>query len=297
MDGDSLLVGVGLPIALFVIMTGIGLTLTVGDFRREAAAPRGMIVGAAAQLLLMPVLGIAIVALLGLDGAIAIGVVIAATVPGGTTSNVIAFLSRANVALSIVLTVVASLATVLTIPLVVELAIGWFGGGEEAVSLPVLRTIGQLVGIVLVPVVLGMVVRARAPERAARAERAASAFGAVILVALIIGIALELGSDVPVFLRQAGPAVVLLNVAGLAVGGLVGWLGGLPPRDRLTIAIELGVKNATLGILVATLLSDTQPLYGAPSAVYGLLMYVSAALVVLVGRRGTVVRTEAPVTS
>lgn len=297
MDGDSLLVGVGLPIALFVIMTGIGLTLTVGDFRREAAAPRGMIVGAAAQLLLMPVLGIAIVALLGLDGAIAIGVVIAATVPGGTTSNVIAFLSRANVALSIVLTVVASLATVLTIPLVVELAIGWFGGGEEAVSLPVLRTIGQLVGIVLVPVVLGMVVRARAPERAARAERAASAFGAVILVALIIGIALELGSDVPVFLRQAGPAVVLLNVAGLVVGGLVGWLGGLPPRDRLTIAIELGVKNATLGILVATLLSDTQPLYGAPSAVYGLLMYVSAALVVLVGRRGTVVRTEAPVAS
>lgn len=112
-----------------------------------------------------------------------------------------------------------------------------------------------------------------------------SAFGAVILVALIVGIALELGSDVPVFLRQAGPAVVLLNVGGLLIGGGIAWIAGLPHRDRLTIAVELGVKNATLRILVGTLLSASEPLYAAPSAVYGLLMYVSAALVVGYGRR------------
>ncbi len=285
MEGDSLLVSVGLPVALFVIMVGIGLTLTTGDFRREAAAPRGLVVGAVAQLLVMPLLGLGIVWLLGLDGAIAIGVVIVAVAPGGTTSNVIAYLSRANVALSIVLTVIASLATVLTIPLVVEFAIDRFGGGEEAVALPVLRTIGQLVAIVLVPVVIGMVIRARSQGLAARIERGVSAFGAIILVVLIAGIAIDLGSDVPVFLRQAGPAVILLNVLGLVVGGLTGWIAGLPPQDRLTIAVELGVKNATLGILVATLLSDTQPLYAAPSAVYGLLMYVSAILVVAFGRR------------
>jgi bile acid:Na+ symporter, BASS family len=205
-------------------------------------------------------------------------------VPGGTTSNIITFLSNANVALSIVLTVVASLATVLTIPIVVEFAIDRFGSIDESVSLPVVRTIGQLVLIVLVPVIIGMVIRARRADLAGRIEKGVSAFGAAILVLLIGGIALELGSDVPVFLRQAGPAVILLNVAGLLVGGLLGWVGGLPKRDRLTIAIELGVKNATLGILVATLLS-TQPLYAAPSAVYGLLMYVSAALVVVYGRR------------
>lgn len=285
MDGDSNLVAIGLPVALFVIMAGIGLTLTVADFRREAARPKGMVVGAAAQLLLMPLLGLGIARLLDLEGAIAVGVVVAASVPGGTTSNVIAYLSRANVALSIVLTVVASLATVLTIPIVVELAIGRFAAGSEAVSLPVLRTIAQLVGIVLVPVLLGMFVRARSQRVAGRVERVVSAFGAVILVALIVGIALELGSDVPVFLRQAGPAVVLLNIGGLLIGGGIAWVAGLPPRDRLTIAVELGVKNATLGILVGTLLSDAEPLYAAPSAVYGLLMYVSAALVVGLGRR------------
>lgn len=285
MDGDSLLVGIGLPVALFVIMTGIGLTLTTGDFRREAAAPRGMVVGALGQLLVMPLVGIGIVWLLGLQGVIAVGVVIAAAVPGGTTSNVIAFLSRANVALSIVLTVVASLATVVTIPIVVEFALGRFGDGQEAVSLPVLQTVGQLVAIVLVPVLLGMLVRARSQHLAARAERGVSIFGAVILIALIVGIALELGDEVPVFLRQAGPAVILLNLAGLVVGGLIGWVAGLPRRDRLTIAVELGVKNATLGILVASLLRPADPLYAAPSAVYGLLMYVSAVLVVLYGRR------------
>jgi bile acid:Na+ symporter, BASS family len=281
---DNLLVEVGLPVALFVIMIGIGLTLTTADFRRERKQPRGMVVGAIGQLVLMPAIGLGIVWLLGLQGAIAIGVVIAATIPGGTTSNVITYLSHANVALSIVLTVIASLATVLTIPVVVEFAIDRFGDIDEAVSLPVVRTVGQLIAIVLVPVLIGMVIRARKPELAGRIERGVSAFGAVILVVLIVGIALGLGEDVVVFLRDAGPAVVLLNAAGLLVGGLLGWIAGMPKRDRLTIAIELGVKNATLGILVATLLSDN-PLYAAPSAVYGLLMYVSAALVIVYGRR------------
>jgi bile acid:Na+ symporter, BASS family len=199
---DNLLVEVGLPIALFVIMIGIGLTLTTADFRRERKQPRGMVVGAIGQLVLMPAIGLGIVWLLGLQGAIAIGVVIAATIPGGTTSNVITYLSHANVALSIVLTVVASLATVLTIPVVVEFAIDRFGSIDEAVSLPVVRTVGQLVAIVLVPVLIGMAIRARKPELAGRIERGVSAFGAVILVVLIVGIAIGLGEDVPVFLRR-----------------------------------------------------------------------------------------------
>jgi bile acid:Na+ symporter, BASS family len=295
-DGDSLLIGIGLPVALFVIMVGIGLTLTTGDFRRERSQPRGMVIGAIGQLIVMPLVGLAIVWLLGLQGPIAIGLVIIATVPGGTTSNVISYLGRANVALSIVLTVVASLATVLTIPLVVEFAIDRFASIDEAVSLPVLETVGQLVLIVLVPVVIGMVIRARRQDLAARIERGVSAFGAVILVVLIVGIAIGLGEDVPVFLRQAGPAVILLNVAGLLVGGLIGWLGGLHQRDRVTIAVELGIKNATLGILVATLLSD-DPLYAAPSAVYGLLMYVSAVAVVVYGRRSMTLDVPPPVPS
>jgi bile acid:Na+ symporter, BASS family len=287
-DGQSPLIEIGLPVALFVIMVGIGLTLTRGDFRREGKQPRGMILGSLGQLVAMPLLGFGVAALLGLDSALAVGLVIAATIPGGTTSNLVCLLGRANVALSIVLTVVASLVTILTIPFVVDLAIGAFGSGVDEVSLPVLDTVVQLVVIVLVPVVLGMLIRARKPEVAARLERGVSAFGALVLVALIIGIAAQIGSDITTYLAQAGPAVILLNAGGILVGGALGWVGGMVWRDRLTLAVELGVKNATLGILIATLLS-TDPLYTVPSAVYGVLMYVTAGLLVAVGRRSMAV--------
>lgn len=278
------LIAIGLPVALFVIMTGIGLTLTVGDFRREAQQPTGLTIGAVGQLLVMPALGFVIVWLFGLSGALAVGLVIAAASPGGATSNVVCYLGRANVALSIVLTVVASLVTVLTLPLFTELAIDQQGLAVAGVELPVLGTILRLVVIVIVPVLLGMAVRARSPETAASAERYISAFGAIVLAALIVGITIDLWEDVPTYLRQAGPAVIALNLGGIAVGLLLGRAASLPLRDRLTLAIELGVKNATLGILIAGLVS-TDFTYAVPSAAYGLLMYASAAALVVYGRR------------
>ena len=281
---NSPLIDIGLPVALAIIMVGIGLTLTVADFRREARQPRGMVVGSIGQLLVTPALGFGIAAALSLDPVIAVGLVIAAACPGGTTSNLIAFLGQANVALSIVMTVIASVVTIVTLPLFAELALDWQPGVDGAVQVPLGRTIGLLVGVVLVPVLLGMMVRARNVALASRLERGVSIFGAVVLAALIVGIAVDLGDDVPVFLRQAGPAVLLLNLGGILLGFLSGRAAGLVWSDRLTLAIELGVKNSTLGILLATLLSSNFE-YAVPSAVYGLLMYVSAAALAVVGRR------------
>lgn len=284
MEDQSPLIAIGLPVALFIIMVGIGLTLTVGDFRREARRPKGMAVGLVGQVVAMPLLGFLVVALFGLSGALAVGVVIAATVPGGTTSNLIAYLGLANVALSIVLTVLASLVAIVTLPIVTELAIEQQGLTAQGIELPVLGTILQLVVIVLVPVVIGMVVRAKAPELAARGERLVSLFGAVVLVVLVVGITISLREDVPGYLVEAGPAVVALNLAGIGVGWLLGRGAGLSPQDRLTLAIELGVKNATIGILVAQLVSPDF-VYAVPAAVYGVLMYVSAGGLVAAGRK------------
>lgn len=288
---SSPLTEIGLPIALAIIMVGIGLSLTVGDFRREARAPRGLVVGSLAQLLLMPALGFAVVAVLGLDPVVAVGLIIVAACPGGATSNLITYLGRANVALSIVLTCTASLVTIVTLPLFADLAIGRYLGGAGAIEVPLGRTILTLIGVVLVPVVIGMNVRARAPERAAAGERVVSALGAVILVALIVGIALSV-DDLGALLRQAGPAAALLNLGGIAIGFGVGRLSGLGWEDRFTTAVELGVKNSTLGIVLGSLLGD--PAFAVPSAVYGLLMYVSAAALIAVGRRraATVVAPE-----
>lgn len=282
---QSPLLTVGLPIALFVIMVGIGLTLTPADFRREARAPRGAVVGTLAQLLLMPLLGFAVVALLDLPSAIAVGLVIAASCPGGSTSNLIAYLARANVALSIVLTVLASVGTILTLPFFVRLALDRQTGADEvAVSMPVGQTVALLLGVVLVPVTVGMVVRSRAPARAAALERAVSAFGGAVLVLLIVGIAFSVRDRIGELLAEAGPAALLLNVGGLLTGYLVAAAARLPRADRLTTSIELGVKNTTIGILLAVTVIGSEEM-AVPSAVYGLVMYLSAAALVAYGRR------------
>lgn len=291
------LVEIGLPIALFVIMAGIGLTLSAADFRREARTPRGAVVGSLAQLLLMPALGFAIAALLRLPPALAVGLVIVAACPGGTSSNLISFLARANVALSIVLTVVASVVTIVTLPMFANLALGWQPVGTEvSVSVPVGRTIGLLVGIVLVPVLLGMAVRRRRPQRADALERSVSAFGGFVLAALIVGIAISVRDEFFQLLTDAGPAALLLNLAGLSVGWLVTRAAGLGTVDRMTLAIELGIKNSTLGILIAVTVIGSEQM-AVPAAVYGLLMYLSAAVLVVAGRRAAGMRVESPAAS
>jgi BASS family bile acid:Na+ symporter len=282
---QSPLLSVGLPIALFIIMTGIGLTLTTDDFRREARQPRGAAVGTLAQLLVMPLLGFGVAVLLDLPSALAVGLVVAASCPGGSTSNLIAFLARANVALSIVLTVLASIGTILTLPFFVGLALDrWAGVDDAAVSLPIGRTVALLLAVVLVPVTLGMVLRRRSPERAASLERAVSLFGGVVLVLLILGIAFSVRDRFWQLLSDAGPAALLLNVGGLLVGYLVATAARLPRADRLTMSIELGVKNTTIGILLAVTVIGSEDM-AVPSAVYGLVMYLSAGALVAYGRR------------
>ncbi|HEV2150002.1 MAG TPA: bile acid:sodium symporter family protein [Longimicrobiaceae bacterium] len=282
---QSPLISIGLPVALFVIMMGIGLTLTAGDFHREARQPRGVIVGTLAQLLMMPALGFAIAALLRLPPAIAVGLVIVAACPGGSTSNLVAYLARANVALSIVLTVLASVAAIATLPLYVNLALAWQpAGAEVAVRMPVGQTVALLVGIILVPVGIGMMVRRRAPERAASLEKAVSLFGGVVLVLLIAAIVHSVRDRFWELIATAGPAAILLNLGGIAAGWLAAAAAGLSAADRLTAGIELGVKNSTIGMLVAITVigSDTM---AVPSAVYGLLMYASAFALVAYGQR------------
>lgn len=277
------LVEIGLPVALAIIMVGIGLSLMVRDFEREARQPKGLVVGSIGQLIGMPAIGFLLVALLDLPVAIAVGIVVAAACPGGTTSNLISYLARANVALSIVLTVVASVVTIVSLPLFVDLALRWQGASAE-IQVPLLRTVATLFGVVLIPTMIGMLVRVRAPHRAAKLERSVSVFGAVVLIALIIGIAISLRDELVELLTTAGPAAILLNLGGIALGFALGAVARLPLADRFTFAVELGIKNSTLGILLGVTVMGSAEI-AAPSAVYGVLMYVSGVVLVVVGRR------------
>jgi BASS family bile acid:Na+ symporter len=281
---QSALIEIGLPIALIIIMAGMGMTLTPADFRKVTTRPKGLVWGSVAQLFILPMIGMVVAALLRLPPEIAVGLVIIAACPGGTTSNLVTYLARGNLALSIALTVIASLATIVTLPVFVNFALDRFIEADARVHLPVLRTIAMLVTIILIPVAVGMSVRRIAPGFAARFERFVSIFGAVVLLALIIGISISVSDQLGAILSSAGPAVISLNICGIALGLLGTRLFGLPADQAITVAVEVGIKNATLGMLIAITMMNS-PEMAVPSALYGMLMYAFGAGLIVYGRR------------
>lgn len=281
---SSPLISIGLPISLFIIMIGIGMTLTPRDFRQVAVYPRGIIVGTFAQILVMPALAFLLIPIFGLTPALAVGLVIIAACPGGTTSNLFALMARGNVALSIVLTVVANLITIISLPLLANLALGMYMDASEDIHLPLDRTIGTLVLIVLLPIAIGMGLKSRFPYQAHKAEGAVSIFGGLVLAALVVAIVYGVRNEIGTLLTQAGPATVALILLGIGIGLLAGRMAGLTQRESMAVAMELGIKNATIGLLITVNLLGSETM-SIPSAVYGVLMFFFGFLLILLGRR------------
>jgi BASS family bile acid:Na+ symporter len=282
---DSVLISVGLPLALAVIMFGLGLALTVADFRRVATEPRAVAAALAAQLLLLPALCFGLVLALGLDPVLAVGMMLLAASPGGTTANLFSHLFRGDIALNITLTAVNSVIAVVTLPVVVDLAIRWFRpdvGG--AVGLQLDKT-APVFAVVLVPVVLGMLVRRWRPRFADAAERPVRILSAVVLVAVIIGAVLGERERIGTYLADIGIATALFCVASLTIGYLVPRLVRVDHARSVASAFEVGVHNSTLAIAVAVGVLGSTAL-AVPAAVYGVIMFPLAALAgVVLSRR------------
>lgn len=278
------LISIGLPISLFIIMIGIGITLAARDFHQVTVKPAGLIVGTVTQILVMPLIAFALCWALGLPPAIAVGLVVIAACPGGTTSNLFTLLARGNVALSIVLTVSASLITIMSLPLFTNYALQTYFGTQQEIVLPFGRTVAMLSAIVLLPVTLGMLVRAFLPRLASRAEGLVSIFGGLVLAVLVVAVVYGIRDRFVDLLVQAGPSAILLNLLGIALGLLSSRAAGLPRREALAVATELGVKNGTLGLMVTlTLLNSSE--MSVPSAVYGVLMFPIGFALAAYGRR------------
>jgi len=288
---DSLLVKIALPIAIAVIMCGIGMTLSGGDFRRIAQRPKPVLIGILGHYALLPLLGFAAAWLFPMPAELAIGLVLVAACPSGTTSNALTYLARGNVALAVTLTVISALVTFLSVPLLVNLALQVFGGEARDIRLPVGQTILHLAALVLAPVLIGMAVRRWAPAFAQRLEPWVSRFALGFLVLLIVAIAVSERENLPAWFAQMGPAALTLCCAAVGLGFLLGRISGLELRDAITIGMEVGVQNSTLAIVIALTLLQS-PQVALPGAVYGLLMYLPALAMVVSGRRA-VARDEA----
>ncbi len=281
----TVLTKVVLPIALAVIMLGMGLSLVSEDFKRVLRQPKAFAVGLFCQLIVLPAVGFGIAFALDLNPAIAVGLIILALCPGGTTSNMFAFLARGDVALSISLTAVVSLITPFTIPIMAAVAIDQFMGASQDLSLPLVRTIATLLAITIVPVAIGMAIRHKAPGFADRSEKPVKILSIVFLAAIIAGIAKQNWSELPSFFAEAGFAALSLNTATMAIGFAVAVGFRLKRNQTVTIGLEVGIQNGTTALFVTgTLLAN--PTMSIAPAVYSLIMFATGAAVAFGVTRG-----------
>jgi bile acid:Na+ symporter, BASS family len=274
---DSALATVALPAALAVVMFGLGLSLTVDDFVRVTRRPRAAVVALGLQLLVLPALCFGLVTAVGLEPVLAVGMVLLAASPGGTTANLFSHLFRGDVALNVSLTAVNSLLAVVTLPLVTNLAVTVFDPPDAgSIGLQFGKTV-QVFAIVLVPVALGMLVRRSAPAAADRADRPVRVLSAVVLALVIVGTVVAERENVAGYLREVGLVALAFCVLSLLVGFAVPRALGVGHRQAVACAFEIGVHNSTLAIAVAISVLGSVEL-AVPAAVYGVLMFPVAAL-------------------
>ena len=275
---------VALPLALGVIMFGLGLDLTPADFARVARQPRAATVALACQLLLLPALCFALVLLFRLPPILAVGMMLLAASPGGTTANLYSHLFRGDVALNISLTAINSVIAVVTLPVITNLAIAFFQPGDLSVGLQFKKTL-EVFMIVLAPVALGMTVRALKPAFAKAMDRPVRIASVAILALVIAGAAVGsfdlLASN---FALLGGISVAFCGLS-LAVGYVVPRLLRIEQPQAVASAFEVGIHNATLAIVVAQAVLG-RPDMSLPAAVYGVLMFpVAAAFGLWITRR------------
>ncbi len=256
--------GQAIVVGLAVIMLGMGMTLSLADFGRVASRPLAVVAGVVAQFLIMPTAGWAIATGLGLERPFAVGLILVACCPGGTASNVVSFIARADVALSVVMTTCSTLAAVVLTPLLTALLAG------RLVEVDTWGLFLSTLQVVILPVAVGVALNRFLP-RAVASVLPIAPLVSVLVIALICGSIIAQNAAA---VREAGSrllvAIVLLHVAGFGVGYLFARLVGYPTQIARTISIETGMQNSGLGVVLAQKHFAAEPLTAVPGAISAL---------------------------
>lgn len=272
---DSALTTIGLPIALGIIMFGLGLDLTLADFRRVARTPKAVTIALACQLVLLPLFCFGLVVLFDLPALLGIGMLLLAASPGGTTAALFSHLFRGDVALNISLTAINTVIAVVTLPLITGAAIAWYGRQDD-VAMPLVEVV-KVFALILLPVALGMLVHARNPAFAAAMDRPVRIGSAVILAILVVGILVSQRSEVTGYVADIGLVAAIFCATSLVVGYAVPRALGVSGPQSISSSMEIGVHNSTLAIFVAVDVLDNAEI-SVPAAVYSIIMFAFAAL-------------------
>lgn len=275
-----------LPIALAIIMLGLGLSLTGADFRRVREHPRAVVVALVCQVLLLPGVCFGLAVGFGLAPELAVGLMLLAASPGGSIANIFSHLSKGDVALNVTLTAVNSLLSLFTLPIVVNLSLAWFMGEGRDVPLQFTKIV-QVFVFVLVPIAVGMAVRRRWPVLAQQLDRPVRILSMLVLAMMFTLVFFSARKALMVNLATVGSAVLIFNVLSLAVGYAVALSVKLGKPQAIAIALEVGIHNAALAITVAlSPLLLGNPTMAIPPMIYGLTMVLTAVgFGLLVNRR------------
>ena len=268
-----------IPVCLFLIMMGMGLTLITNDFKRVLKYPKAVGIGLTNQLILLPIIGFALANIMPLRPEYAVGVMLLVLCPGGTTSNLFTYLAKGDVALSVTMTAIASVITVFTIPIVLSFSLIYFMGSGSEFELPVVKTVLTLVVLTIVPISIGMLIKRYAPKVADRSQVYVSRFGVMFLTFLVLFLGYVQRDIIVDAFIATGPVSVLLNVSTMALGYYSSKWFGLNLAQRTSVTLEVGLQNSTLSIFMALTLLSNYDMSMMP-AIYTLVMFLTAGILV-----------------
>ncbi len=270
-----------IPICLFLIMMGMGLTLVVNDFKRVVKFPKAVSIGLANQLIMLPLIGFALANIMPLRPEYAVGVMLLVLCPGGTTSNLFTFLAKGDVALSVTMTAIASVITVFTIPIVLSFSLVYFMGAGTEFQLPIAKTMISLFVITILPISIGMIIKRYKPKLADSSQVLVSRFGVTFLAMLVVFLSYVQRDIIVDAVVNTGPVSLILNLVTMALGYFSSKLLGLNLAQRTSITMEVGLQNSTLSIFMALTLLSNYDMSMTP-AIYTLIMFFTAGILVKV---------------
>ena len=272
------------PISLALIMLGLGLGLTGRDFLRVLNNPKDFLIGFACQLILLPVIAYILVLILNLPTVIAVGVMIIAAAPGGVTSNVMTKFANGDVALSISLTAIISLISIISVPFIIFKSADLLGVSASSSNLTMTGIALKMALVVTVPVILGMIIRKFAGNFISSNISIIEKITIILFLIVFAAILVEEKDNIFNYFKQAGIAVLILNIVMMTLGYFIAKLFASGIKQRKCISIECGLQNGTLAIFVATqIFNDIS--YVIPTAAYALIMYLTGFIFILILRR------------
>lgn len=275
-----------LPLALSIIMMGLGLSLQLEDFKRVVTFPKAVVLGLFCQMILLPVICYFIAIGFGLSPELAVGLMLLSASPGGPTANLYSHISRGDVALNVTLTALNSLISIFSITIIVNFAMKHFMQSDQYVPLQFSKVL-EVVMIVLLPVSIGMIVRSKFSKLAAALDKPVKIASAIFLTLVIILTLLKEKSHIVEDFKVVGLATLTLNVASMAIGYFVPLFFQLGKKQAIAIGMEIGIHNGTLAIFIALTVIGNSTM-SIPPVIYSLLMFFTAAIfgyLVNIGRK------------